>query len=40
MSSDPDKTVVPIQTIENENQTLLPQIDTVNGTNENLQSTK
>ena len=34
MSSDPDKTVVPIQSIENENQTLLPQTQTLNGTND------
>ena len=32
--SSSDQTVVPIQTIENENQTLLPQTQTINGTNE------
>ena len=33
-SFDHDKAAVPIQTIENENQTLLPQTQTINGTDE------
>ena len=34
-SSNNDKVVIPIQTLENENQTLLPQTHDLNETNDN-----